>query len=62
MTGFGLLSGNLSITFIDWDATKKYSWFDSNTIKSINNLNTPLSKFSMDIQNNPKKYKKKKIW
>ena len=55
-----VLQSGMEITLIDWDATKKYAWFDSNTIKSINNLNTPLSKFSMDIQNNPKKYKKKK--
>ena len=55
-----VLQSGMETTLIDWDATKKYAWFDSNTIKSINNLNTPLSKFSMDIQNNPKKYKKKK--
>ncbi len=55
-----VLQSGMEITLIDWDATKKYAWFDSNTIKSIYNLNTPLSKFSMDIQNNPKKYKKKK--
>ena len=55
-----VLQSGMKITMIDWDATKKYAWFDSKTIKSINNINTPLSKFSMDIQNNPKKYKKKK--
>ena len=46
-----VLQSGMKITMIDWDATKKYAWFDSKTIKSINNLNTPLSKFSMDIQN-----------
>ena len=46
-----VLQSGMKITMIDWDAK---------TIKSINNINTPLSKFSMDIQNNPKKYKKKK--
>ena len=44
-----VLQSGMEITLIDWDATKKYAWFDSNTIKSINNLNTPLSKLFSTI-------------
>ena len=55
-----VLQSGMDITMIDWDSTKKYAWFDPDTIQEIRNINSPFSKFSMDIQNNPKKYNKKK--
>jgi len=55
-----VLQSGMEIIMIDWDATKKYAWFDPETIQEIRNIDTSLSKFSMDIQKNPKKYNKNK--